>query len=1150
MFVDTLSYYSICSRATAEKLNAPIRVLDKLIEVDTFEGKSFLSGEANLTMSFKRDGGTYEFYLRVYTVDRLLPINSELPIILGLSSLQRMGADIRISKREIIFTELENICVPLGNTTSKVIQKYHEVYDKVTFDQDPVEFERLVTDMNDDDLEQLIRSRLQNWIPLEAECKLKGNTPPQHHKGYPVAPKHRENMEEMIEGLLSEGVLIPTTPSADSFVSPAFLRSKGNGGYRLCVDAKPLNSCQVQADLDLPCSMEALKNVDLDTKWFAVVDVSSAFHTVKYKEGPSRRLHTISVFGKHYEYTRCVQGDTNSPRYWMKHLQGLLQCGLGVDYEQWYIPYVDDILIHAKTKEECETRFRYLTKLLLCSGKKISDSQPPSESVVICAMEFTAHGWRMSEDSRVKFMQLMTKAPTNLKELRSALGSVNYMRAGYGWPNPSMSELTENFYSILSKAETTKKENPSVQVHPEEWERLILGFNSRFLSFRKFDESTCYAIMADASDHCCAGAIFALPDGVGGVIDSSVLANATLIDVFSKRFSSAERNWAIFERETYAVVSALTRWSTLLWNSPQQDIVVFTDSMVALRQWTNLKPPERIQSQRRWISWYDEISLYDMEKIHFVHVTGESNTLADTMSRCVLFEEGEPSVTPIEFPKKCFTIRTSENDINERIKHCQLNDDESRRISAVMKADTLSLTDQEKRLLVDFHLMEDVVYYKDADIEHYDGSTGKVVLKPYVPIAMRSELLTAAHNVAHQGWRASYVRLRESYYWPEAAKDMKKFVKQCGICPYIRTEASLKVPDQMVKRQPFEDSLENLFCDHFVGNGIYKDKLCLTVMDGFSGFTLFISVDDETAATAAVALNKWIGVFGLPKHITSDRGPAFDSAIWTSMAGVFGISTHYTSVENPRANMAERPHKLLRALCNMGTLHGLSAADWDTVLALASLSWNTRRSLAVTPSKLMFGKNVTDPFGLSYEAGKSEEADLPLEKRIEDIKAIYRRQKFDSFDENEEERNMIPPIKVGDHVRLHENRNSEVEVGLVTDVGKWSACIEWPSGNRNWRRFGSLRIVNANASTVDTVSEFAVFQDDRGPFLARIIESHVDQFAIEIYDNYMTATYHPLGGRECFWVPRNTLLSYVVLTPTCRLSERSRLRLVKLGVLS
>ena len=292
-------------------------------------------------------------------------------MILGLASLIKMGADIRLDNCEIKFVNLSYFSTPLLNRRLKPLSNHQEP-EGPSIDHDRDEYEEWISSLDDDELRDHVQAKLSNWVPLRAETRLRPGVPPQHHRAYPIAPTEINNMTLMIDDLVNEGVLREVVPDAQCFISPCFLRPKGNGGRRLLVDMRHLNKCQVPADLDLPNNpKEELKKLAPGTCWFGVIDVSNAFHSVEYADGLSKKLHCITVFGKTFEYMRCVQGDENSPKYWYAHLHGFFVAALGHRYREWCIPYVDDILIYADSEAKCITRQRVIKQVLICAGKNI-----------------------------------------------------------------------------------------------------------------------------------------------------------------------------------------------------------------------------------------------------------------------------------------------------------------------------------------------------------------------------------------------------------------------------------------------------------------------------------------------------------------------------------------------------------------------------------------------------------------------------------------------------------------------------------------------------------------------------------------------------------------------------------------------------------
>ena len=89
-------------------------------------------------------------------------------------------------------------------------------------------------------------------------------------------------------------------------------------------------------------------------------------------------------------------------------------------------------------------------------------------------------------------------------------------------------------------------------------------------------------------------------------------------------------------------------------------------------------------------------------------------------------------------------------------------------------------------------------------------------------------------------------------------------------------------------------------------------RYLFTIIDRSSRWPEAIPMEDATTVSCATALlDAWISRFGLPEHITSDRGSVFTSDIWSSLAQLLGVNLHHTTSYHPQANgMVEMAHNI------------------------------------------------------------------------------------------------------------------------------------------------------------------------------------------------------------------------------------------------
>jgi hypothetical protein len=66
----------------------------------------------------------------------------------------------------------------------------------------------------------------------------------------------------------------------------------------------------------------------------------------------------------------------------------------------------------------------------------------------------------------------------------------------------------------------------------------------------------------------------------------------------------------------------------------------------------------------------------------------------------------------------------------------------------------------------------------------------------------------------------------------------------------------------------------------------------LTMRCAFTGFVQLKVVKDETARAVADALAEWIGLFGIPSVVYTDRGTQFTSQVFTELVKRHHVTPH------------------------------------------------------------------------------------------------------------------------------------------------------------------------------------------------------------------------------------------------------------------
>ena len=132
-----------------------------------------------------------------------------------------------------------------------------------------------------------------------------------------------------------------------------------------------------------------------------------------------------------------------------------------------------------------------------------------------------------------------------------------------------------------------------------------------------------------------------------------------------------------------------------------------------------------------------------------------------------------------------------------------------------------------------------------------------------------------------------------------------------------------------------------------------------------------------TTTCAEALLSSWISRFGVPDDITTDRGPAFLSELWASLAQLMGTSLHSTTAYNPAANrMVERSHRSLKAALMARCVD----ENWKSQLPWVLLGLRTapKANGEVSPAERVYGETLVVPG--EFFPTDSNDPDTPLEQ--------------------------------------------------------------------------------------------------------------------------------------------------------------------------
>ncbi|KAI2666927.1 Transposon Tf2-6 polyprotein [Labeo rohita] len=188
--------------------------------------------------------------------------------------------------------------------------------------------------------------------------------------------------------------------------------------------------------------------------------------------------------------------------------------------------------------------------------------------------------------------------------------------------------------------------------------------------------------------------------------------------------------------------------------------------------------------------------------------------------------------------------------------------------------------------------------------------------KTYVPPELRHQLLESAHSVPGSGYpgqRRTLALLRQKYWWPRMAGDVKHFVQGCSICAMSTTPHHLpegKLLPLPVPHRPWTH----------------------------------LGVDFATDLPSS------------KEDIVSDRGPQFISRVWREFFNLLGVSVSLSSGYHPQTNGQTK--RKIQELCRLLRVYCSNHQEtWSQFLPWAEYAQNSlqQETTGLTPFQSMLG---------------------------------------------------------------------------------------------------------------------------------------------------------------------------------------------------
>ena len=482
----------------------------------------------------------------------------------------------------------------------------------------------------------------------------------------------------------------------------------------------------------------------------------------------------------------------------------------------------------------------------------------------------------------------------------------------------------------------------------------------------------------------------------------------------SRALSSSEKNYAITELETLAVVWALSHFHCYLYG---KTVTVYTDH-TAVKSVLEASNPTGKHAH-----WWTRVYGSGIQEVRIIYRAGRENKNAEALSRSPVtvdmqktseLEDASPTSESANcqlstgagsqsLPVEMLTSLggdnhhydqnlTSDSDqdpivdvwalFQDTPPHSASNEDYYSTSTVLAKEQR---KDQDVSEIIDFleggKLPEDIPRARKLALQaplftvidhtlYFIDSKRRNTQRAVVPRHLRHDILKDVHSGPFGGHFSGprlFKTLANSLWWEGMYRDALKFARTCPECNFATgTGRTVKPPLHPIPvSRPFQifgiDIMDLPLTDQ--GN-----RHVVVIQDLFTKWPLVFPVPDQkTTRIARIIAEEMIPLFGVPECLLSDRGTNLLSTLMKNICTILGITKLNTTSYHPQCDSAvERFNRTLKTVLRK---HAAKfGSQWDRFLPGVLFAYrNTpHSSTGEKPSFLLYGVDCRSPTEAAY----------------------------------------------------------------------------------------------------------------------------------------------------------------------------------------
>lgn len=667
-------------------------------------------------------------------------------------------------------------------------------------------------------------------------------------------------VEKELQRLTELNVITPVDFS--EYAAPIVAVQKQSGAIRICGDyATGLNDQLQPCKYPLPTNDEMFAKLS-GCKVFSKIDLSDAFLQIEI-DPESRKLLTIHTHKGLFQFNRLAPGVKPAPGIFQQIMDTVTTGISGT------IPLMDDILIGGQTTSKHNDSLHAVLHRLQELGfrVKLSKCEFNKNQIKFLGRIIDSNGTRPDPDKLSAIIDM--QAPTNLSQLRSLLGAINYH-----------SKYIKNLRKIRAPLDELTKQNT-----PWNWSSTcqkafdeIKSILTSDLHLTHYDPSLPILVSADASNSGI-GAYLAhvMPDGS----ERMVACSSHSLDDTQQRYSQ-------IEKEGWAIISAVKKFHRYLFG---RKFILKTDHKPLLYIYGSKKGIP-VHVANRLQRWALILSAYDFD---IQYVSTDNFGYVDVLSRLM-------QRFPKENNEKDYVIAKVEADVQAEVNSIV------QKLPMTSK-DVFKATQEDKTLqklsqIIKSGWPENLKSLNDPVLEHFVPHKsnlyevqGIIMMndRVVIPKILQQKVIDKLHE-AHPGIDRMKSFARSYVYWPNLDKDITNKVQQCSRCAH-----TAKMPVKtLLKSWPLATKvMERVHVDIAEPE---KGDYYLVIVDARSKWPEVYRTSTITSRYVINQLKDFFSRYGKPELIVSDNGKQFVSDEFNQFCYEEGIEHLTTAYYQPQSN--------------------------------------------------------------------------------------------------------------------------------------------------------------------------------------------------------------------------------------------------------